>query len=78
MAIAALMKELARIERHLFQRGMPALRTGQHGFEYDGRRCHDFRAPSCTAERKPAFVAGFTSAEGFVLPPSYFTLAVFG
>ena len=74
--MGALMEETAGIERHIFQRGMTALRAGQHGFENDCRRCHGFCAPICTVEGKPAFVVAFTSADGFVFSSSCFTVAV--
>ena len=76
VALRALMEKTTRIEGHIFQRGMTALRTRQRGFEHDCRRCHGFCAPPCTVEGKPAFVVAFTSADGFVLSPSYFTVAV--
>lgn len=71
-----LMKKAAGIDWHTFQRGMTALRTRQRRFENDCRPCHGFCAPPCTVEGKPAFVVAFTSAGGFVLSPSYFTVAV--
>lgn len=75
VALNAFMKKAAGVHRHLFRCCMTALRTRQHGFERHRLR-HCFAAPLCSVEGKPAFVVALTSADGFVLSPSYFTVAV--